>query len=101
MNTVERVLAAVVLLAVVAWAQAASTDKPGVSLRDEDEVRVGKLLAAKFAKIEGLQATPQTTKIEKYLQTVGDRLAAHAQRKLPYRFHFDPDPSFKSAFALP
>jgi beta-barrel assembly-enhancing protease len=68
---------------------------------DADEVRVGALLAAQFAKSEGMEPTPQTTKIERYLQSVGDRLSAHAQRKIPYRFHFDPNPGFKSASALP
>jgi beta-barrel assembly-enhancing protease len=71
------------------------------SLNDADEVRIGALLAQQFAHEEGLQPTPQTTKIDAYLQKVGDGLAAHASRKLPYHFHFDPDPSFKSAFALP
>jgi metalloendopeptidase OMA1, mitochondrial len=101
MNTVERILAVVLFVAVISSAQPASTPRSRPDLSDADEVRVGKLLAAKFVKIEGLQDTPQTTKIEKYLQSVGDRLGAHAERKLPYHFHFDPDPSFKSGFALP
>jgi Putative Zn-dependent protease len=71
------------------------------SLSEAVEVRIGNRLAIQFAKSEGMQPTPQTTKIEEYLQAVGDRLAAHAKRKLPYHFHFDPNPSFKSAFALP
>jgi predicted Zn-dependent protease len=84
----------------------ASVSAPGQtaavkSLGDADEVRIGSLLANQFAEEEGLRPSPQTTKIEAYLQQVGDRLAAHASRKLPYHFHFDPDPSFKSAFALP
>src|SRR4051812_39084571 len=82
-------------------AQGASDPKLRPSLTDADEVRIGKALGAKFMDIEGTKPTPQTTKIEGYLQGVGDRLAAHAQRKLPYRFHYDPDPGFKSAFALP
>jgi predicted Zn-dependent protease len=56
-------------------------------LSDADEVRIGKVLAAKFVELEAMEPTPQTTKIDVYLQTVGDKLAAHAQRKLPYRFH--------------
>ena len=72
------------------------------ALSDADEVRIGHLLASTILRrSEGMQSTPQTTKIDQYLQTVGDRLAAHTQRKLSYRFHFDPDPTFKSAFALP
>lgn len=72
-----------------------------VSITDADEVRIGGFLAGQFIQAEGMQSTPQTAKIDAYLQKVGDQLAAHAHRKLPYRFHFDPDPGFKSAFALP
>jgi predicted Zn-dependent protease len=72
-----------------------------VSITDTDEVRAGQILAEEFAQKEGMRSTPQTTKIDEYLQTVGDRVAARAQRKLPYRFHFDPSPAFKSAIGLP
>lgn len=72
-----------------------------VFITDADETRIGGLLAGQFIQAEGMQSTPQTAKIDAYLQQVGDRLAPHARRKLPYRFHFDPDPGFKSAFALP
>src|SRR4029077_15640317 len=72
-----------------------------VSITDTDEVRAGQILAEEFAQNEGMRSTPQTTKIDEYLQAVGDKVAAHAQRKLPYRFHFDPGPAFKSAVGLP
>lgn len=71
------------------------------TLTDADEVRVGEALAADFERQEGMAPTPQTAKIDEYLQRVGDRVAAHAQRKLSYRFHFDPSPSFRSAVGLP
>jgi len=32
---------------------------------------------------------------------IGSRVAAHARRKLPYRFHYLDQPSFLNAFALP
>lgn len=48
-----------------------------------------------------MQPTPQTKKIDDYLQAVGDRVTVHAKRKIPYRFHFDPSPSFRSAVGLP
>jgi len=70
-------------------------------LSDADEVRIGQILAEQFAKEEGMAPTPQSKKLDQYLQTVGDRVAAHAQRKLPYQFHFDPSPGFKSAVGLP
>jgi beta-barrel assembly-enhancing protease len=72
-----------------------------VSITDTDEIRAGQILAEEFAQKEGMRSTPQPTKIDEYLQAVGDRVAAHAQRKLPYRFHFDPSPAFKSAVGLP
>lgn len=72
---------------------------PDVS--DSDEVQAGQILAAQFIKAHGLGDTPQTKEIEQYLQMVGDRLTVHSKRKLPYRFHFDPDPTFQSAVGLP
>jgi len=70
-------------------------------LSDADEVRLGQILADDFIASEGMQPTPQTNKIDEYLQIVGDRVAAHAHRKIPYRFRFDPSPSFRSAVGLP
>lgn len=71
------------------------------TLSDADEIRLGEILADDFIAQEGMQPTPQTKKLDEYLQSIGDRVAAHAQRKLPYRFRFDPSPSFRSAFGLP
>jgi beta-barrel assembly-enhancing protease len=79
-------------------AQAPSTPP---SLTDAEEIRLGQALADKFAEEEGMQPTPQTNKLDEYLQSVGDRVAGHAQRKIPYHFHFDPSPSFRSAVGLP
>ena len=96
-----RVLTAFFLFCIASAAQNASPAKAEANLNDADEVRIGRILSDQFIKLEGLQSTAQITKIEGYLQSVGDRLAAHTRRKLPYRFHFDPNPTFKSAFALP
>jgi predicted Zn-dependent protease len=85
-------------VALVANAQSSATS---TALSDADEIRAGAVLAAKYVAMKGLAPTPQIIKIEEYLQRVGDQVASHAQRKLPYRFHFDPDPTFKSAVALP
>jgi predicted Zn-dependent protease len=71
------------------------------SITDAEEIRAGQVLSDQFVRKEGMRATPQTAKIDRYLQTVGDRVAAHAQRKLPYSFRFDPSPTFKSAVGLP
>jgi predicted Zn-dependent protease len=85
-----------VCLPAICFAQTASS-----SITDADEIRIGRILAAKFVKEEGMQPTPQTKKIDQYLQSVGNRLAAHTRHRIPYHFHFDPSPTFKSAFALP
>jgi predicted Zn-dependent protease len=71
------------------------------TISDTDEIRIGEILADDFIAQEGMEPTPQTRKLDEYLQSVGDRVAVHAQRKLPYRFRFDPSPSFRSAVGLP
>jgi predicted Zn-dependent protease len=75
--------------------------RPSTLLSDADQVRLGQILADDFIAPEGMQPTPQTAKLDEYLQSVGDRVAVHAQRKIPYRFRFDPSPSFRSAVGLP
>jgi predicted Zn-dependent protease len=70
-------------------------------ISDADEIRLGQVLADDFIAQEGMQPTPQTRKLDEYLQSIGDRVAVHAQRKIPYRFRFDPSPSFRSAVGLP
>lgn len=89
------------ILIIFALSTAAFAQPSPPSLTDADEIRIGGLLADQFSTSEGMQSTPQVNKIDAYLQSVGDRLAAHTHRKLPFKFHFDPDPTFKSAFALP
>ena len=84
---------ALVLFAARAFAAAA--------LSDADEARIGHILAEKYARVRGLAPGPRIESIEKYLQSVGDRVAANAPRHLSYHFHYDPDPRFKSAVALP
>lgn len=74
---------------------------PTQAISDADEVRVGKILAEKFAKGEGIATSPRNKKLDAYLQQVGDRVAVYAHRKLPYKFHFDPNPNFRSAVGLP
>jgi predicted Zn-dependent protease len=72
-------------------------------MSDADEVRVGDELAAEYAQRwkPTAKEAPAAAEIERYLQSVGERTAAGAERKLPYRFHYIPDPSFVNAFALP
>jgi len=87
-----------VVFAGLFFAQAAGNP---AALSDAEEVRLGQALAEDFMRHEGMAPTPQTKKIDAYLQSVGEKVAAHAQRKLPYRFRFDPSPAFRSAVGLP
>jgi beta-barrel assembly-enhancing protease len=88
-------------LAGAAWLVGIARAREGWAVSDADEVRIGHVLAQKFQAAEGIAPTPQSRKIEVYLQTVGEKVAAGAARKLPYRFHFDANPGFHSAVGLP
>jgi len=72
-----------------------------IEVTDADEIRIGAALAKDFEQQEGMAPTPQSMKLDAYLQSVGDKVAVNARRKLPYRFHFDPSPGFRSAVGLP
>src|SRR5450631_2012655 len=66
---------------------------------DEEEIRIGNNLANAYRG--GENPSNEAVAVENYLQQVGSRLATHAHRPLPYRFHYIPDRSFINAFALP
>jgi beta-barrel assembly-enhancing protease len=87
------------ILLLIAFLSPAPQTPPALS--DADEIRIGEALANDFIAQEGMAPTPQTRKLDEYLQSVGDRVAAHANRKIPYHFRFDPSPSFRSAVGLP
>jgi beta-barrel assembly-enhancing protease len=70
-------------------------------LSTADEIRAGDALFAAFQKSQGFADTPESKAIEGYLQKVGDKVAQNAKRKLPYKFHLDPHPGFRSAVAYP
>jgi predicted Zn-dependent protease len=69
-------------------------------LPDESEIRIGNDLAEKYLPTEPAHSAEIQT-AEKYVSGVGDRVAARAHRKLPYRFHLVADPNLINAFALP
>lgn len=71
-------------------------------MSDAEEIRVGDELAKMYNR-GFVQASQQKDKneIEHYLTEVGGKLAAHAHRKLPYRFHYIANESMINAFALP
>ncbi len=70
-------------------------------LSTADEIRAGDALFAAFQKSQGFADTPESKAIEAYLQKIGDRVAQNAKRKLPYKFHLDPHPAFRSAVGYP
>ena len=73
-------------------------------LSDEEEIRIGQDLLRHYSAGLGRSSeTPDRDRdeIQQYVTRVGSRVAVHAQRKLPYSFHYIPDPQFVNAFALP
>jgi hypothetical protein len=56
---------------------------------DSEEIALGAALLEKFHADRGVVATPQSRRIEAYLQSVADSLGKHAKRKLPWHIHFD------------
>ena len=67
---------------------------------DSAEIRIGNQLAALVIAGEphGMALAPS---VGSDVSVVGQRLAAHAHRKLPYRFHVVANPDLINAFALP
>ena len=102
------VLVAALSLIPVAAASRAAVPNPGAPrsaarhpVPDSDEVALGAALVAQFDATRGVQPTPETRRIEAYLQSIADSLGRHTRRALPWRVHFDPHPGIKSGFALP
>lgn len=69
-------------------------------LGDGEEIRIGDALAQDYAASPA-QFTPELQAMQVYISQVGARLAAHAQRRLPYHFHLVPSPYLINAFAIP
>lgn len=68
-------------------------------LSDSEEIRIGNEVAEEYLRNRHLN--PKQQALEEYVQRVGELLAPHAHRKLPYRFHLIPEPSMINAFSLP
>jgi predicted Zn-dependent protease len=68
---------------------------------DSDEIALGAALLKQFDADRGVEPTPQSRRIEAYLQKVADSLGLHTKRKLPWHIHYDSHPGIKSGFALP
>ena len=71
-------------------------------MSDSEEVRIGDDIAKMYTP-DALENTQQQKlqTIEKYLDQVGNKVATHAHRALPYRFHYVPNEYLINAFALP
>jgi beta-barrel assembly-enhancing protease len=70
-------------------------------LPDAEEIRIGDELAQAYAAGQEANKQPEFVEIEKYLAQVGGKVAIHAHRPLPYKFHYVPGPYLINAFALP
>jgi|SRR5579863_17713 len=71
---------------------------------DDEEIKIGDQLAQMYLGSKPREGTPAAARvrlIEGYVNQVGARVAAHARRKLPYRFHYLDRPTLVDAFALP
>jgi predicted Zn-dependent protease len=65
------------------------------------EPALGERLAHDYEKQTGLGSTPELDGISSYVNSVGSRVASALPSRPPYHFVFDPNPAFRSAFALP
>ena len=70
-------------------------------MSDEEEIAIGNNLAHSYNWTANSDKPAEVKEVEAYLNQVGARLAPHAHRKLPYKFHYIADPGFINAFALP
>ena len=70
-------------------------------MSDEEEIQIGDEMAKSYSSDWEKRESNEDREIDSYLNQVGGRLAAHAHRQLPYRFHFVPGKYSTNAFALP
>jgi predicted Zn-dependent protease len=63
--------------------------------------RLGSVMWEKWKIERGIAETPQSARVERYLQTICESLAPHVPAKMAFHAHLDADPAFKSAIALP
>jgi predicted Zn-dependent protease len=69
-------------------------------LSDEEEIRLGDSMAQGYTTRYALNQ-PDDAVLQDYVSKVGVIVAAHARRKLEYKFHYIPDENLINAFALP
>ena len=73
----------------------------GPASNQVDDLNLGQQLAQTYKQTIGITPTRETDAIQAYLQKIVDRLAKTLPNQPHYTVVFDPNPTFKSAFALP
>lgn len=69
---------------------------------DQEEIHIGDELANAYLNGQGTGEFPkEDATVSDYVTRVGDGVAIHAHRKLPYKFHFIAQQGMINAFALP
>lgn len=91
--------------AVVAMAADAQRDLSRAPMRltrlsDQEEIAIGDELARQYS-VTSAKLAPEDQALDDYIQKVGNTVAAHAHRRLPYSFHLLPNRSMINAFSLP
>jgi predicted Zn-dependent protease len=69
-------------------------------LSDEEEIRIGDSMVTAYTP-RVRSSRPNDVAMANYVSKVGRIVSGYARRKLPYRFHYLPDPNLINAFALP
>ena len=75
--------------------------RPSANSQASSEANLGERLTREYEKQAGLGSTPELDRIARHINSVGSKVASVLQSGLQYHFVFDPNPEFKSAFALP
>jgi predicted Zn-dependent protease len=66
----------------------------------QSEIALGETLVHEYETEVGLKSTPELDRISSYVSSVGNRVASALPSHRRYHFILDPNPGFKSAFAL-
>jgi beta-barrel assembly-enhancing protease len=69
-------------------------------LSDDEEIAIGSQLADQYSA-GTTQLSPEELGLERYVRSVGNNVALHAHRRLPYSFHLLPSRAMINAFSLP
>jgi predicted Zn-dependent protease len=69
-------------------------------LSDDEEIAIGEQLAEQYP-VTNAEVSPEEQALESYVRRVGNTVALHAHRHLPYSFHLVQNPAMINAFSLP